>query len=103
MRTRVEFGSDSDPSRRAPCAAARLRMQGCGLHPMSVPKVYTTPKSITLRGGVGSHRQRAVVVWEVSSSPNTFLNEGPVWSAASSNGNGDDGRIVLKNSLLRWV
>ena len=27
-----------------------------------------------------------------------FLNECPVWRAASSIGNGEDGRIVLKNS-----
>ena len=32
-----------------------------------------------------------------------FLNERPVWGAASNTISGRDGRIVLKNSLLRWV
>ena len=36
-----------------------------------------------------------------SSSGARFLNDRPVWGAASSNGNGEDGRIVLKKSALQ--
>ena len=40
------------------------------------PEGVQSPKSITLsERAVGGRRQRAVVVWEVSSSPNTSVNE----------------------------